>query len=64
MLVKLRDRRDVFTVATNDEELVQTVRRNDSEVELLTATCVKRYNGRMGGVTQQGSRQHQVVEVH
>ena len=52
MLMKWRDRRDVFMVATNDEglDVVQTVRRNDAEVQLSTPTCIKRYNGRMGGV--------------
>ena len=52
MLLKWRDKRDVFMVATNDAGLdeVKLVRRRNVEVDLPVPTCVKRYNGLMGGV--------------
>ena len=52
MLLKWRDKRDVFMVATNDAGLdeVRRVRRHNAEVDLPVPTCVKRYNNCMGGV--------------
>ena len=53
MLLKWRDKRNVFMVATNDAGLdeVKRVRRHNVEVDLPVPTCVKRYNGLMGGST-------------
>lgn len=52
MLLKWRDKRDVFMVATNDAGLdeVKRVRQRNVEVDLPVPTCVKRYNGLMGEV--------------
>ena len=52
MLVKWRDRRDVYMIATNDEglDVVRQVRRSNVPCDLATPCCVRRYNSLMGGV--------------
>ena len=52
MLLKWRDKRDVFMIATNDAglDVVRRVRRHNTEVDLPVPSCVKRYNSLMGGV--------------
>ena len=52
MLMKWRDKRDVFMVATNDagQDDIRQVWRHNVEVELAVPTCIKRYNEMMGGV--------------
>ena len=52
MLVKWRDRRDVYMIATNDEwlDVVRQVRRNSMPCDMPTPCCVRKYNSLMGGV--------------
>ena len=52
MLVKWRDRRDVYMIVTNDEglDVVRQVRRRNMPCDMPTPCCVRKYNSLMGGV--------------
>ena len=52
VLVKWRDRRDVYMIGVNDEglDVVRQVRRNNMPCDMLTPCCVRKYNSLMSGV--------------